>query len=402
MLLAVDHAQEWMQLVMDAGTAYQRLLTGGGRAAYPRYTSIVEIRHGDAPSEVLFINVCEQRLFVSRLLKEIGSAHPAVIVLDKFFSPGTCDAKPEGTQALMSVVEGLLDEGIPVVVGMEISDPEYVLRPTLKFPPTQRGQTVREGAGTLHLDKRRVPLLWPNVDDGLGKSRDVETLSLKAALARTSDLLAVSPRLGRFYRANVAPFAGFLPEKAFEPHIFSAMRILCGESADMRSDWRSCNAHDPSIRDRLRGRVVLVGENVPGLDQHETVIGTIPGVRLQANYIEALLDDDVFQPLPEWVTFAYTLLLFGFVEVVILSQISWKYTVVITIVLGAYVMSYLVVTMTGLYLNPGIGIVAALVTQLIHSLAHSLMHRSEQRRNQRRRESSTGVSGGVAPAPLKR
>jgi hypothetical protein len=379
MLLALDHAQEWMQLVMDAGTAYQRLLTGGGRAPFPRYTAIIEITNRDAPTEVLYINVCDQRLFVSRLLRVVGRAHPAAIVIDKFFSPGTCDAKPAGTQALVAAMHDLLRDGIPVVVGLDIGQDDYTVRPSLKFAAGPDGPGVREGAVTLHPDERRVPLIWPSVSDEEGNTRDIETLSLKAALARTSDLLTANPRLGRFYAENTAPYAGFLPQKSFERYTFSAMNVLCGPTANVHTDWRSCSSPDQSVSDRLRGRVVLLGENVPGLDQHATVVGTIPGVRLQANYIEALLDDDVFRPLPEWMTYAYSFLVFAIVEFLILSDLRWKLAAVLATVIAAYVLCYIVVIMTGIYLNPGIGIVAALVTQGAHALAHRLLNRSHQR-----------------------
>ncbi|MGA7926678.1 MAG: CHASE2 domain-containing protein, partial [Candidatus Sulfotelmatobacter sp.] len=46
----------------------------------------------------------------------------------------------------------------------------------------------------------------------------------------------------------------------------------------------------------IRGNIVLIGERTDR-DQHNTVNGKMPGYELQANYIEALLDDRYFTPV---------------------------------------------------------------------------------------------------------
>jgi CHASE2 domain-containing sensor protein len=56
---------------------------------------------------------------------------------------------------------------------------------------------------------------------------------------------------------------------------------------------------NPELR-KLRDRVAVVGQVWPGQDVHESVIGAVPGVVLQANYIESLLDQRIFKPLDPW------------------------------------------------------------------------------------------------------
>lgn len=45
-------------------------------------------------------------------------------------------------------------------------------------------------------------------------------------------------------------------------------------------------------------KIVVVGIAGLGSDLHQTVLGKVPGVILQANYIESLLSDRMFKPLP--------------------------------------------------------------------------------------------------------
>jgi CHASE2 domain-containing sensor protein len=48
----------------------------------------------------------------------------------------------------------------------------------------------------------------------------------------------------------------------------------------------------------MRGRVVIFGETGHRLDTHTSVVGPVSGVFMQANFVEALLDDRYFKAVP--------------------------------------------------------------------------------------------------------
>jgi CHASE2 domain-containing sensor protein len=372
-LLAVDNAQDWLRWFADAGGAYQRLLTGGLRPPYPRYTAVIEISDRTEPLDVTLINICEQRLFLSRLLTVVAAADPAAIVIDKFFSPAACRTKPEGTTALTTVVASLLEQRIPIVVGVNIVN--RTLQPTLPFPRgNNTGHSVREAAiATYGGDNRRVPLVWRDMKDTNGRATDILSLSLAGALSRSPTLLEDNGRLARFHARNVAPYAAFLPIESYAPFSFSALRVMCGASASPSTDWRTCQSPDDKALRNLRGRVVVIGENTLGMDRHATVLGEIPGVELQANYIEAVLDDALYQPLPWWVLYLFTIAVFMIVELIIMSGTRWTWLLTILVVCAAYFVCYVVVSLTGVYLNPGFGIAAALVAKFADAMRRRLL-----------------------------
>src|SRR5262245_62749358 len=82
-LFALDHLPQLSRMVASIGVVYERVLTTGGfRSLYPRNTAVIEIQYGREPSDVTLVNVCQQRLFLSRLLKTLvtDKARPAAIV----------------------------------------------------------------------------------------------------------------------------------------------------------------------------------------------------------------------------------------------------------------------------------------------------------------------------------
>jgi CHASE2 domain-containing sensor protein len=70
------------------------------------------------------------------------------------------------------------------------------------------------------------------------------------------------------------PFTSFISEGLFHP--IESSEVLSG-SFDVR---------------QLQRKIVLIGDGMK--DMHESVVGRVPGVVLQANYIESLLDERYF------------------------------------------------------------------------------------------------------------
>jgi CHASE2 domain-containing sensor protein len=67
------------------------------------------------------------------------------------------------------------------------------------------------------------------------------------------------------------------------------------------------------VSGRWNSRAFGVG---PRVDLHASPVGLVPGAMIHANYVEAMLNDRAFSPLPKW--FAYTV---EIVPVVLLSLV---------------------------------------------------------------------------------
>lgn len=385
LLYLLDHLQELTQSVFSVSAIYQRLLTAGFKPLYPRNTAIVEIRYGREPANVTLVNVCQQRLFLSRLLSVLGNAKvgATAIIVDKYFSPDAClptnacppPASCDGTPRLQTVIGELLAQNVRIVIGRRFEYPANILAPSLEFPTLANGRRVIEGALNLDDDERRVALVWSNLREVDNRTVNLETISFKAALTHTPELRSVNKRVDSFYAEPHGPFVGFLPSTAFDDYTFSAIQILCGKGAGPQADWVNCSTPDRALLDKLHSRVVLVGENYVGLDQHETVAGTMAGVQLQANYIEAILDDDLFRQVPWMVTYIYGFVVFTLIELASIRLSSyWKISTILGVVIGTYLLCYVIVKVFGFYLNPGLGVLGAAFSQLGRFAETKLTH----------------------------
>lgn len=94
-------------------------------------------------------------------------------------------------------------------------------------------------------------------------------------------------------KQNTNPYTSFLDEQQFV--IRSAMDFVCGESDD-RKQWQDCR-HGKVDLGGLKFPIVVIGRIDPSTDTHQSVVGNVPGIILQANYIESLVDGRVFKPL---------------------------------------------------------------------------------------------------------
>lgn len=381
MVFVLDHVQDVANSVLNAGVIYQRLLTAGFKPLYPRNTTIVEIRNGREPADVTLVNVCQQRLFLSRLLKVVGDPKvgATALAIDKVFSREACRSTNacspaqscDGTPKLQETVRLLLNDRVRIIVGRqfeydESQNPPLKLLPALEFPPADTGERVVDAALNLDDDTRRAALVWSGRGEGDDRSIvPLETLGFLSATSRDSKLLEVNSRLRSFYKEPHGPFAGFLPSGAFDDYTFSAIEVLCGRGSGPKTEWQTCAAPDQALLATMRGRVILIGENYSGVDQHDTVVGIMPGVRLWANYIEAIFDDNLFHPVPNWITYLFGFVVFLSLELVKRTLLSYQRAVAVVMVVGAsYLICYFVVRTAGYYLNPGVGIVGALFSYI--------------------------------------
>jgi hypothetical protein len=297
---------------------YQRFATVGYRKPRSHFVSIVVMSQTYDPQDV-FGDICQKREFEAALLHKVMELSPSVVVLDFWYFPQSCKTGEDAQRS--SALKRAISEAsnrFPVVVGLsshtkhqfEIAkDPDL---PGLeKSGFTRKDQVLDEnarfgddnigyGLARLDLDTRRIPVFW---DIYLNKAavsarsgtQKLPSLAYTAATLRDSQLPNV---LRRINDADEHPFTSFIPESEFRP--IRAIDLLCGRAIGPEEDWRACDStdvrRDPRFSRLKGGQIVLIAENSDP-DQHKSVIGELPGYVLQANYIEALLDDRCFRPI---------------------------------------------------------------------------------------------------------
>jgi hypothetical protein len=295
------------------------------------------------------LNICNQRRFLAHLLGVLQSSRPSVLVFDKYFGPTTCDPGGPETTAFKEGVRRLQQDGTTVVVGRRIDRATATADPALTFLPDK---PPLEGFVNLHEDTRRVSLRWSVLERDSKLPVELPTLSVAAATAHSPRLLE-QDRLRHAYDEYSYPYVSFLAPEQFGPYRMSAIELLCGTETSRYADWSTCGGDRDKLR-LLRGRVVLVGDRLPDQDQHPSVIGTLPGVLLHANYIEAILDERIFEPIPGWLDVVLGLLIVIAFEYVSLtserpSQLVWRSAFLFAV---AMLLAYLSIVVSGRYVNP--------------------------------------------------
>ena len=205
-----------------------------------------------------------------------------------------------------------------------------------------------------------MALQWNVYDDQQsvtrGGSRVVrDTLALTTLKLFDPTLLQQNNRLRHFLAQGKQPFIAFLQSGQFLVAHHYASEILCDPHAAKPGDWRDCKApHRPLVGD-FRNRVVLVGENNPDADQHSSVIGHVAGFYLQANYIEALLDDRLYDPGGPWLHYGFAFLfLFALEAILTISEPDpvRAVTLIAALLLVTGLLFYLVFLCFGVYFDP--------------------------------------------------
>ena len=269
--------------LVEARSWYQRVVTLGYRKPKPHFVRLVTV----LPPQ----DACKYRLLLADLLDRIGKQQPIMIVLDYSFSPHDCG---KATEILQSSIRSAASKA-PVVFGIasstlqEVEDRNKLELKPLKdagFGPVDQaiwpsdikadGSRTITGLYRLDCDSRRIAINWSVFDKKEGRWTRVAARVPTIAFAAAS---LYDPTLKNERKLTLPenPFTSFIPMEVFHPMDSTSIQNSNFEEWDFR--WR----------------IVVIGDALS--DMHDSVVGRVPGVVLQANYIESLLDDRYFAGL---------------------------------------------------------------------------------------------------------
>src|SRR5258708_8921563 len=170
----------WSQHLSAAPFGYQRLTASSHRTARSHSVKIVSLAKQQEPNEIFPPHFCAQRLFIGKLVERIESAHPAVIVIDKYFSPTACRENGPNEHLRNSVVTSQ----VPIIIGLQtltkrdlerdghLTEAEkkafgntcLALANAFKLDDPNLPSRTKYGITRLNRDTRKVPLQWPVYD----------------------------------------------------------------------------------------------------------------------------------------------------------------------------------------------------------------------------------------------
>jgi CHASE2 domain-containing sensor protein len=342
---------------------YVSAVSSWPRELIPRHTAIVHIESNrDPTARGLAHNVCLQREYLASLLPALAERHPAIIVIDKYFTSAGCiQAGP--TDVLLEAV-AKVSARVPVVVGLNIdrsaSPPRGappLLEPPLAFKPSP---SLREGiVNRDEVTLRRIPLGWTVRYDANDTGQWRDGIALATAIVREPRLLAMEPRLKKLRDERDNPYTSMIGQA-----LFTTLRsgdVLCADETMRQRFAAACAQTAPGTVDPsyLTGRIVILGETGPSIDRHDsTVDGEVPGSILQANYVESLLDGRYFLPAPAWLNYVVGFLFFVAMEASLRSRrrLGSLAGVVLLIVVTFGLLS-LAVRYLGYFIDPAVSVV---------------------------------------------
>ena len=324
-------------------------------ANYPN-VSIVSIDANTAPPGLL-TNACDSRRFVARLVDDLNSLGAALIVVDKYYSTDYCGDPSMSGQFIARVGASK----VPVVVGRPThalptasqSSGCLALSPGLVFP---KGSKVHHGLTRLNSDTLKIPLHWPVFKDtssplpvpiqpaiGLPAppepvpqpAKDPEGNGLALIAAETyNPAIATADKVTKLLKAQIHPYTTFLNLPNLD-----AMAVLCNaepahkyaidpgapatqpaapqavpqttplaSGPDLCDAWVIPTASQlASLKGYVTGKIVVIGD-LSEQDMQPFPGGLKPGVFLQANYVQSILDQRFLQMIPLWLTLSFLLL----------------------------------------------------------------------------------------------
>jgi len=367
-----------------------RLLCGMlPRPANPKWTRMVAI--DDELHEKL--KEPTDRKYLATLIRNAAQGEAAVIVLDfqltvpKGYVEGDDGSeRKDMNNDLRNAVFDAAKVGVPVIVPCWLDPGGREARKVPSIYPdwtlplaNEKGECAylacaRRGNVNPAEDERKIPLK----SELQGNSQCQDSLALAAASAyeeatdrepRTRKKKTIANHMKRYRYV----FGSFMPEERFQT---IPIRDL---AAGKREAMRACRTRIVVIGGKWRE---ALGQGQP-YDVHETSVGPLTGMYLQANYIEALLDDRYMKEVSAVPALLFDLIVGALLYV---SYHKAKTTrgryVVLSVFLLPLMGGYIVFVTLGYYLD----FVLPLVGCFVHLGFEFVMDDIKMRRRERQRE----------------
>jgi CHASE2 domain-containing sensor protein len=393
-LVQVGERPGLTQSIFNSARLYQWMV-GAAREPQHNYTAVVKIDSENDHGAIGNNDICGQREQIARMVCRIGQVMPSVIVVDKFYGATECKTNEALRLAFLEV-----SRTIPVVIGRYVPDEgvkiqsmdRYYLASSLEFP-TESGSKLTEGVANIDEDTRKLPLQWQLYPNSEQAQRGTElqwydTLALAAAKRHDDNFLKKHKRLDYLLSHHIHPYISFLKDDDFDDRNWDVSEVLAGSNVppavpqDNRDGKTFCKDEKPSTTLlEMRGKVVVIGELDPLADMHESVAGKLPGYLVQANFIEALLDDRYYRPMP-LLDYVYGFLFLTMLELTIILYQGHpiKLVLLITVLLVASVLVlWLTVKLLFWYVNPVPLGLTAVAVRVLGVLFHRVGHGAQSR-----------------------
>jgi hypothetical protein len=276
--------------------------------------AIVYLDPKTMPAGVL-ANTCDARDFLSSLIDDLNILQVNVIVIDKFYSNTSCTGREKNAKFLNAVD----NSRAPIVVGQPTQKLEGKSKAGSCLALSERFQfdskaNVHYGLTRLNSDVLKLPLQWTvfkqtektdttpasvtentEAKDSKG-DHGGDTLALVAARQQDPNIDNNSS-VQKLVTSHLHPYTTFLDL----PNI-DAMTVLCSadkvpRDANGKLLGAACDGKVKPLNNldgnnlKLNGKIVVIGDKSDENDmQPFPGGGEKPGVWLQANYIQSLLD----------------------------------------------------------------------------------------------------------------
>jgi CHASE2 domain-containing sensor protein len=304
------------------------------RQLKPRVVALIEIgddeffgpMHGEHPLS---------RDYLAKLLRALSFYHPAVIVLDVDLSLDRAADEPPANDPV--TIERAKETASLRAAIVEVADHCRVVLPlTLGSPGTQfsgedlQARLVSWGFLQVPEDIRQVPTAAP----APGPGREIlYSLSLSAARAYSADQ---DMEIG----GEDMPYATFMSEAVLQSRVIPAGNVLLNAPKQgtslSKADCPPAYLHSKAtpaqtqVFSLLNGKIAVIGAKIghrykgdPNReDMFETPAGEMPGYKVHANYIEALLNERALPAVHEPTMVALELGLTLLLTVVLISSLG--------------------------------------------------------------------------------
>jgi CHASE2 domain len=330
--------------------------------------AIVYIDPKTEPAEIL-TNTCAARVFLSRLVEDLNTLHANVIVIDKYYSNTSC-TEEEKNKIFLDAMD---KSALPIVVGQPthaLADPSktggcLALSPRFEFA---KKANVHYGLTRINSDTLKLPLRWPVFQEsdkhGVAPTQIPEDTgagdSLALVAARQEDPnIEKDASVQKLLAMHLHPFTTFLDL----PNT-NAMTVLCSAEAVPRDAYgrpfgTACNGMVQPINNldknnlQLNGKIVVIGDKADENDMQPFPGAEKPGIWLQANYIQSLLDHRFLREVPLGLTLI-CLVLFIFVVYGLFWYLEKPERALLTslIVLAVLIMVSLAILVSTSYFTP--------------------------------------------------